>query len=427
VSNKFYDLLKDADNNTLLHFAALENRPFVISDYLKRHFEILPKNVKNQTPIHLASQSGSLEFIKTFTSILAKETLTRELDTPDINGHTPLMLAGMNGHINVLDFLLKQNVNVNHQEVENEDFLLHLLVKRERNKALEFLLKWNAQDQNGRLDIDLHNKQGRTALHCAAECANEEAINILCSFDASLSMLDSENKTPLNLAIQSKCPHVERIKQSVLALIKCGVDYNQIEIATIDDQSLKDLITNYMSLNVELSAPLLASLLKIYTGRIRLSNEFRFLKSNIDFNSIETPQVIYEFFSKGNDQEIEFFKRFKLSFSSVNASGDNVFHIAAKLNDKQCLEKLFNSGISDESLVECDVKNNRGDFVLDFINRGKNKQDKNELAELLSRNNFKNTTNKSPDKSPIIYMLYLLAVVFCVIVLIMDMNYLGLI
>jgi ankyrin repeat protein len=421
-------LLKDADVNTLLHFAALENRPFVINEYLERHIDICPKNTNNQTPIHLASQSGSLEFIETFTSKLAKETLTRELDTPDVKGHTSLMLAAMYGHHNVLDFLLKQNVNVNRQDIENEDSLLHLLVKRERNQALEYLLKWNAQEEeNGRLDINVKNKQGRTALHCAADCANQEAINILCSFNASLSMLDSENKTPLNLAIQSKCPDIERKKQSVLALIQCGIDYNQIEIATIDDQSLKDLITNYITLNVKLSAPLLASLLKIYTGRIQLSNEFRFLKSDIDFNSIEIPQVIYEFYSKGNDQEIEFFKRFKLSFSSVNASGDNVFHIAAKLNDKQCLEKLFNSGISDESLIECDVKNNNGDFVLDLINRGKNEQDKKELAELLSRNNFKNTTNKSPDKSPIIYMLYLLAVVFCVIVLIMDMNYLGLI
>jgi ankyrin repeat protein len=411
----------------LLHFAALENQPIIIGVYLKRHIDILPKNAKNQTPIHLASQSGSLEFIETFTSKLAKETLTRELDTPDVKGHTPLMLAAMYGHHNVLDFLLKQNVNVNHQDNENEDSLLHFLVKRERNKELEFLLKWNAQDENGRMDINVKNKQGRTALHCAADCANEEAIYILCSFDASLSMLDSENKTPLNLAIQSKCPHVERIKQSVLALIKWGVDYNQIEIATIDDQSLKDLITNYITLNVELSAPLFGSLLKICTGRIQLSNEFRFLKSNIDYNSIETPQVIYEFYSKGSDQEIEFFKSLKLSFFSVNASGDNVFHIAAKLGDKKCIEKLLNSEISRKSLMKCDIKNNNGDFVLDLINRGKNEQDKKELAELLSRNNFKNTTNKSPDKSPIIYMLYLLAVVFCVIVLIMDMNYLGLI
>jgi ankyrin repeat protein len=220
---------------------------------LKRHIDICPKNVKNQTPIHLASQSGSLEFIETFTKMFqknAKETLKRELDTPDVNGHTPLMLAGMNGHINVLNFLLRQNVNVNHQNIENEDSLLHLLVKRERNKALEFLLKWNAQEEeNGRLNIDFKNKQGRTALHCAADCANEEAIYYLYSFDAYTNMLDSENLTPLNLAIQSKCPNIERKKQSVLALIKCGVDYNQIDINTIDDPSIKGCISNYITLN----------------------------------------------------------------------------------------------------------------------------------------------------------------------------------
>jgi ankyrin repeat protein len=198
----------------LLHFAALENRPFVINEYLERHIDICPKNVKNQTPIHLASLSGSLEFIETFTSKLEKETLTRELDTPDVNGHTPLMLAGMNGHINVLDFLLKQNVNVNRQNIENEDSLLHLLVKRERNKALEFLPKWNAQDQNGRLDIDIKNKQGRTALHCAADCANQEAIYYLYLYDADSSMLDTENMTPFNWTIQSMYPNIELINHT---------------------------------------------------------------------------------------------------------------------------------------------------------------------------------------------------------------------
>jgi ankyrin repeat protein len=409
----------------LLHFAALENQPFITNAYLERHYDILPKNVKHQTPIHLASLSGSLDFIKT----LAKETLTRELDKPDVDGHTPLMLAAMHGHINVLGFLLKQNVNVNHQDIENEDSQLHFLVKRERNEALEFVLKWNAQEEeeNGRLNIDLKNKQGRTALHCAADCANEEAIYILCSFDADTSMLDLENMTPLNLAIQSKCPHIEKRKQSLLALLKCGVDYNQIDIDTIDEPSLKDLITNYMTLNVELSAPLLSSLLNIYTGDIQLNSDlFRFQKSRIDYSSAEIPHVIFEFYSKGSDRELEFFKSLKLSFSSLNASGDNVFHVAVKSNDKKCLEKLFDSEISRKSLMKCDVKNNKGEFVLDLLHLVKNEHDKNELAALLHRNNFKNTS-KSPDKSSIFNMLFLLSVVFCVIVIIMDMKYFGLI
>jgi ankyrin repeat protein len=202
----------------LLHFAALENHTFVINEYLKRHIDICPKNANNQTPIHLASLSGSLEFIETFTKMFqknAKENLKRELDTPDVNGHTPLMLAAMYGHHNVLGFLLKQNVNVNHQDDANEDSLLHLLVKRERNKTLEFLLKWNAQEEeNGRLNIGITNKQGRTALHCAADCANQEAIYYLYLYDADSSMLDTENMAPFNWTIQSMYPNIELINHT---------------------------------------------------------------------------------------------------------------------------------------------------------------------------------------------------------------------
>jgi hypothetical protein len=155
---------------------------------------------------------------------------------------------------------------------------------------------------------------------------------------------------------------------------------------------------------LSLSAPLLSSLLKIYNGDIQLNNEFRFQKSRIDFDSIKIPQVIYKFYSKGSDRELEFFKSLNFSIFKVNASGENVFHIAAKLNDKKCLEKLFNSGISKEDLIKCDVKNNNGDFVFDLVKRIENEQDKIEIATLLYRTNFKNTTN-CPDKSSIIKML----------------------
>jgi hypothetical protein len=175
--------------------------------------------------------------------------------------------------------------------------------------------------------------------------------------------------------------------------------YSGYTAASKFTQSLKDSSQHFV-----LSATILASLLKIYNGDIQLNNEFRFQKSRIDFDSAEIPQVIYEFYSKGSDRELEFFKSFNFSIFKVDALGDNVFHIAAKLKDKNCLEKLFNSGISNEDLIKCDVKNNNGDSVFDLVKRVENEQDKIEIATLLYRNNFKNATN-CPDKSSIIKML----------------------
>ena len=163
-------------------------------------------------------------------------------------------------------------------------------------------------------------------------------------------------------------------------------------------QSLKDTNQHFL-----LSAPLLSSLLKIYDGHIELNNEFRFNKSRLNYDSIEIPNIIYTFYSKGTDQEIEYFKKLKFKLSSVNDLGDTVFHIAAKLKDKACMEKLLRFN-SNESLAQYDIKNLNGDFAFDLVRIIPNKQEQVELAQILFNNGFRNAID-CPDKSSIIAML----------------------
>ena len=193
---------------------------------MEKNKNILSPNSKNQTPIHLASLNGSLEFIEKYVSILAHEISSRELEKPDIDGRTPLMLSSINGHLNIFNYLLKLNVNVKQQDNLNRDSILHLLVKLKQNKILEFLLKWN--DFENKLDINIKNNKERTALNCAGHCCNDEAIYILCSFEANTSLLDNDKHTPLELAILSES-QLENKESAILALIKCGADYSNAE------------------------------------------------------------------------------------------------------------------------------------------------------------------------------------------------------
>jgi hypothetical protein len=157
----------------------------------------------------------------------------------------------MRGHVNILNYLLKQNVNVNHQDDVNGDSILHLLVKNKHNNALEFLLKWNTIEN--KLDIDLKNKQGRTALHCAADSCYEEAVYYLCSFDSYTKVFENEKRTPLQLAILSKC-HIDAKKRTILALLKCGADYSEAKqfcVNNFTDAAISpiDAISNYENVN----------------------------------------------------------------------------------------------------------------------------------------------------------------------------------
>ncbi len=257
--------------------------------------------------------------------------------------------------------------------------------------------------------LDYENSLNNTTEADVGTDANNsnESINSIVSFLMNLGATyfqSEENYHDRRLKDKKRTIYIDTVGVSMLDFNLSepkiqSLIYSGYTAASKFTQCLKD-----SSQNLSLSAPLLSSLLKIYNGDIQLNNEFRFQKSRIDFDSNEIPKVIYEFYSKGSDREIEFLKSLKFSIFKVNASGDNVFHIAAKLNDKKCLEKLFNSGISKEDLIKCDVKNNNGDFVFDLIKRVENEQDKIELAMLLFRNNFTNATN-CPDKSSIIKML----------------------
>ena len=184
-----------------------------------------------------------------FISKLARERIVVELNREDANGQTALLLAAAHGHTKVLNYLLKQSVNVNHQNRDN-DSILHLLVKNKRNNALEFLLKWNASEN--KLDVDLKNSQGFTALHLASQSSNEEAIYYLCSYDAYINMVDNEKRTPLQLAILSRSPSESKVN-AILALMRCGADYTRAlefcaENNIVDDAS-RGAISNYMLQN----------------------------------------------------------------------------------------------------------------------------------------------------------------------------------
>ena len=163
-------------------------------------------------------------------------------------------------------------------------------------------------------------------------------------------------------------------------------------------QSLKD-----SSQHFSLSASLLSSLLKIYDGHIELNTEFRFNKLRLNYDSFEVPKVIYEFYSKGNDQEIEYLKKLKFKFSSVNDLGDTVFHLAAKSKDKVCMDRLFKLNPR-ENLGQYDVKNKNGDFAFDIIKTIDDQQERYDLAMIFFQNGFKNANN-CPDQNSILKML----------------------
>lgn len=108
---------KDFFDLTLLHWAVLCRQFSDVKSLLTMHAD--PKSSCNfclgsnknpyrgQQPLHIASKNGDLDLVR---AILEHDASTLDEETGD--GETPLLLASQHGRIEVVDYLLKKNPNL---------------------------------------------------------------------------------------------------------------------------------------------------------------------------------------------------------------------------------------------------------------------------------------------------------------------------
>ena len=141
---------------TPLH-GALGNGHLGVSMLLLHHdADVNAQNVYNWTPLHLASQMGM--------KIVTKELIERRANVNARNdfGWTPLHMAAQKGHVEIVKVLLVSDA-----------------------------------------DVKIQNEDGETALHLSAYYGKPGVGEVLLKRDADLlHILNSEGKTPLDLALQ---------------------------------------------------------------------------------------------------------------------------------------------------------------------------------------------------------------------------------
>lgn len=140
--------------------------------------------------------------------------------------NTPLHLAALNGHLEIVKFLIKSGANVNARNRKNQT-PLHMAVHNAHRLIVEYLilnqanidvldsegdtpLAWAAY--KGQLsiasqlihlsaNIDIKNNLGNTPLHWAADEGHLEIVKLFVSHSANTEILNDHNQTPLQLAV----------------------------------------------------------------------------------------------------------------------------------------------------------------------------------------------------------------------------------
>ena len=173
---------KDADDRTMLHWAAAGGFLEVVTMLLARGASVNVTDEEEWTPLLSAASAGRLGVVRALVEVGADVNATTS------RGGTPLAYACSKNHLDVAAFLLEQGAKVDAKDA-NGDTPLHRAARHEA--VVQLLL-----EKGGTLK---RNKRGQTPLHRAAEEGSEAVCKLLLKHGGDATMRDDAGQTAQQL------------------------------------------------------------------------------------------------------------------------------------------------------------------------------------------------------------------------------------
>lgn len=140
------------------------------------------------------------------------------VNTNDLNGFTPLVLAAGRDAIKVLQLLLEKGADINGIDQHTWTPLMRAVMGKQHN-AMFFLVEKGA-------NVNQQDKEGRTALHWAVPSLNTISISYLLEFGADPNLQIHYSKfTPLLLAL-----YEQKVEVALELLESPNVDVNLTDV-----------------------------------------------------------------------------------------------------------------------------------------------------------------------------------------------------
>ncbi|XP_062868561.1 putative palmitoyltransferase ZDHHC13 [Trichomycterus rosablanca] len=191
-----YDVrLPDKENVTLLHWAAINNRLDLIKYFISKGAIVdqLGGDL-NSTPLHWAIRQGHLQMVIHLMRYGADPTLA------DKEGYLGLHLAVLFQHMPIAAYLMAKGQEVDTPDINGQTSLMLAAQKIIGPEPTNFLLRCNAS-------VNAVDKMNRNSpLHCAVLAGNVDAVHILLESGAGIDLQNADGHTPLDLAHQVNSP-----------------------------------------------------------------------------------------------------------------------------------------------------------------------------------------------------------------------------
>ena len=128
-----------------------------------------------------------------------------DIDAPDHHERTPLYRAAMEGHGDVVQFLIDEGADIERADVDGVTPLM-VAIQGKHQEATRYLL-----DRFKERNIDLHRQdnQGRTIMHYVAAAGDESVFGSLY-YHAKPTAVDRSGRNPMHVAVEAAHGHLIR-------------------------------------------------------------------------------------------------------------------------------------------------------------------------------------------------------------------------
>lgn len=214
MQNKRYNLNCVHDNKKFFEMLQKEDNPSSILNT----FDVNVIDNDGRSLLHYAARVGDLRIIK----ILIKN-FNANIDIINKDEQTPLLQAALNGHEDIVEYLIKNNANIWLQCNMGRN-LLHYAAHYGRINVINTIFEFTTPGLWEKL-INSKDYDGKAPLHCAALQQDPNVIRLLIKLGAIAELKNNYNYTPLHIA-SARNPNVE----ITLELINAGAKLNTLNI-----------------------------------------------------------------------------------------------------------------------------------------------------------------------------------------------------
>ncbi|VDK64562.1 unnamed protein product [Onchocerca ochengi] len=179
----------DADDCSLLHWAAINNRLSVTRILLDRGCNVNAiGGVLASTPLHWAARHGHTHMVALLVAHGA------DLHLSDVEGFTPLHVAVQFGRTSTAAYLIAAGQSVDERDETMMTPAMWAAYKVFSRDPLQMLITMGA-------DLSCTDTTyANTALHWAVIQGNHSAVNVLIKYNAELVVRNRDNETPRDIA-----------------------------------------------------------------------------------------------------------------------------------------------------------------------------------------------------------------------------------